>query len=253
MKAKIISKLLKIIFILFWGTFQNYFAQEDFSISDKWDSKYGAGGGLIFHFGMPNLKSLNKSFESFKVGKFDRNFGFMFGGLGYAYIPFLKNVRIGGLGAGMVASKRGLSDGYEKEVEINLNIAGFTIEYSLPFTKNWAISTGVIIGASGYEIIAHKNKSSLNWDDIWKSGFDSLSASKSLLYKITNDNFSITPMLNIDIPFEKFFSFRFGFGYVFSFDSDWKANQKQLYLVPSNLKCDHFFASVGILAGFFVF
>lgn len=240
-------------FIVFFNI-SNFFAQEEYNISSTWDSKMGAGGGVVFNIGTPNLKAFNSALEKLKVQKFENNFIFPFGGVGFAYLPIAKNFRIGGIGTGANVTKKGFSDGYEKETNIVFSNGGFTIEYSIPYIKTIAVSIGAVLGASSIEINIYKNNGTATWDDIWDPGFDSVSVSKAQYYKITSANFSITPTLNIDIPFEKFLCFRIGCGYVFTFENEWKLNnERSIYSVPTNIKSDNFFISFGLMAGFFVF
>ena len=52
-----------------------------------------------------------------------------------------------------------------REVVYCLGGGGVTIEYTLPFVKDFGISVGAVIGAGNMEIQLYRNNGEFNWED----------------------------------------------------------------------------------------
>jgi hypothetical protein len=178
---------------------------------------------------------------------------FVFGGGGYAYIMLVDNLRIGGMGVTGSQRTSGTVGGINKEVKYNCSFGGLSVEYTLPFVKNIAVSVGTVLGMGTTSIEIYQNSGSFNWIDTWKK----VNAGASLTNvsdKIANSFYSVTPTLNVDIPISRFIAVRIGGGYVASFGNDWKINnEKALDGTPSDLSSNSFFIQTGIYFGLFAF
>lgn len=238
------TKILIVILILSC----NFFAQD----KKYFDAPFGGGGGYTPGWIIVNLDDLNKQLIGFGSGQLSKNGFYTSGGAGFVYIGFIPNLRIGGLGFGGSTSESAISNGYEREIVYSISGGGLTVEYTVPFIKNVAVSVGTIIGAGNIQIELYRNSGNFDWVNLWSEVSNIGASSKNISRKLSNDFFLLSPMINIDIPFYRFISFRLGGGYQLAFGKNWKIeNEKQLSNVPSNLNGNGFFIQSGIFFGFF--
>ncbi len=241
----------KFLVLLLVGIYSVSFAQESGSV--KWIAKFGAAGGFTSNVMFPDFSGINSTVNNFGVGDFEGPF-VTWGGSGYAYIMLVDNFRIGGIGFGGSQSKDVVSNGYRKEVKYFIGGGGLTLEYTFPFIKNIAVSVGAMIGGGKVEIEFYKNKGEFTWDNIWKDLEDNSSTNRNVYHKLKNNYFSISPTLNVDVPFNRFLAFRIGVGYLFSVGSEWTADNEQIINnVPDNINGNTFYIQTGLFIGLFAF
>lgn len=240
------NRLASIIFILFLTTIS--FAQE----TKYFDSPFALGGGYTPSWYIPDMDVLNAELKNFGAGDLSTSGFYASGGAGFIYLPFIASqVRFGGMGFGGSTSESNTVSGVSREVVYNLNGGGLTIEYTLPFVRNFGISIGAIIGAGNIEIEINKNSGSFNWD---VAVGELNTSSPDVSRRFSSSYWIISPTINIDIPVNRFVAFRLGAGYQFTFGGDWEAeNGKPLSGVPSAIDGKSFFIQSGIFVGFFSF
>ncbi len=211
-------------------------------------AKFGMAAGFSPVWVMPNLGALNGKTEALGLGSFSNSGMFAWGGSGYAYVLFIKNLRMGGMGYGGSTSLS--SD--NAQVDFSTSGGAFTIEYTLPFVKKIDISFGLMIGGGSQTVSVYSNDGNFNWDGIWDNvGKDSTGSYQEVL---ENSFFTLAPTLNIDLPLNRFLMFRIGGGYIFAIGEEWTAaNDKPVDGVPSDLNGNSFFIQTGIYFGFFAF
>ena len=216
------------------------------------DAPFGGGGGYTPGWIFVNLDDLNKQLVSFGSGQLSKSGFYTSGGAGFIYIGFIPNLRIGGMGFGGSTSESALLNGYEREAVCQISGGGLTVEYTLPFIKNMAISVGSIIGGGCIQIELYRNAGNFDWQSLWSEVSTTASLSSNISRKLSNGFFLLSPMINVDIPFYRFISFRLGGGYQLAVGKSWKVeNEKQLSDVPSKLNGNSFFIQSGIFLGFF--
>ncbi|PKL84065.1 MAG: hypothetical protein CVV24_01455 [Ignavibacteriae bacterium HGW-Ignavibacteriae-3] len=243
------KKLLILAFAVL--SFTSVSAQEGEDVG--WVARFGAAGGFTPAMVFPNLDPINAQIKNMGIGTLSSSGMMIYGGSGYAYIMLIDNLRIGGMGLGGTKSTSGTVGGLSREVKYNFSFAGLTVEYTLPFIKNIAVSVGTIIGMGSNGVEGYQNQGSYSWTDIWKK-VSGASSSNQVSDRITNSFYTITPTLNIDIPLDRFIAFRFGAGYVTSIGSQWKLNNDQnISGVPSDLNNNSFFIQTGIFVGLIAF
>ncbi len=219
-----------------------------------WVSKFGIAGGITPTWIIPNLDDINSKLPAFGVDKLPTSGTFALGGSGYAYVLFIDNLRIGGLGFGGSVSENAVTNGFRKEVSYSYGIGALTIEYTLPFVKGFAVSVGTLVGAGSVELELHQNKGEFDWNNVWAQVSDTSQSTQNISRSIKNGFFTLAPTINIDIPLNRFIAFRIGGGYIFSLGNDWEiANEQSLNNVPSSFNGDSFFIQTGIFLGFFAF
>lgn len=254
-------KKLALLLLLLIGT--KSFAQEGEDVG--WVARFGAAGGVSPSYVFPNIDALTLKIKSIGIPELSKGM-FLFGGGGYAYIMIIDNVRIGGIGLSGTQSTSGkvkvlyTGNPVNREVVYNYGFGGLTVEYTLPFVKNVALSIGGIIGGGSQSIEVYNNELPYTWNSslprsafsINEDPFDKLQSNYAAIIK--NSFFTFTPTLNLDVPINRFIALRVGTGYVMNFSDDWKINNDQNIVgVPKDLSSNNFFIQTGIYFGFFAF
>ncbi len=216
-----------------------------------WVAKFGAAGGFQSFYVMPELNGMNSLAKQFGLKNPAENGVVTWGGGGYAYVMIVPNLRMGGVGFGGQSSEKGLVNGLQREIDYSFGAGAFTLEYSLPFIKNIAVSIGAMIGGGTATIELHQNDGIIDWKEVWNE-FDSPNNFTS--HKMENTFFTFAPTLNVDIPLTRFVAFRVGGGYILALGKDWTAdNGIDIVNVPNNLNSNSFFIQTGLYFGFFAF
>lgn len=218
------------------------------------DTPFGGGGGYTPGWYFPNLESINKEQSIIGIPKLSESGFYSSGGAGFVYIGFVDYLRIGGMGFGGSTSEASSKDvnGFTKEVIYNLSGGGLTVEYSLPFVRNIAVSVGFLFGGANIKIDVYNNNGNFSWDDVWSETQND--STQNINRSLSNSFFIFAPTLNVDIPFNRFISFRIGGGYQITFGDDWKVdNDRTINNIPSDLNGNTFFLQSGIFIGFFSF
>ncbi|NWF89470.1 MAG: hypothetical protein HXY50_08400 [Ignavibacteriaceae bacterium] len=236
---------LYILVILFSFTL---FAQD----KKYFDAPFGGGGGYTPGWIFVNLDELNYQLVGFGSGQLTKSGFYTSGGAGFMYIGFVPGLRLGGMGFGGSTSESTAKDGINREAVYQIAGGGFTIEYTLPFIKNMAVSVGAVLGGGNIQIELYRNSGNFNWQDLWSEITIVNSNTANVSRKLSNSFFLVSPTLNIDIPFYRFLSFRIGTGYQLALGKSWKIeNDQALSGVPSKLNGNSFFIQTGIFVGFF--
>jgi len=241
-----------ILFMLFIFSIDLIYAQEGDEVG--WVARFGAAGGFTPAMVFPNLDPVNAQIKNMGIENLSNSGMFLLGGSGYAYIMLVDNLRIGGMGIGGTKSTSGIVSGLNKEVKYNYGFGGVTLEYTLPFIKNIAVSVGAILGAGSSSIEIYQNSGSKNWADTWKKVGGGNVSSNQVSDIITNSFFTFVPTLNVDIPLSRFIAFRIGGGYIATIGDKWTLNNNQSITgVPSDLSSNSLFIQTGIYFGLFAF
>lgn len=240
-----------ILFLLVVIAYNKITAQEGEEVG--WVSRFGIAGGLNPIMIFPNLNPINEEVKKMGIEELNKSGFILWGGSGYAYIMMIDNLRVGGIGFGGSTSSSGKVGEFDKEVIYNFGLGGLTIEYTLPFIKNIAVSVGAIIGTGSISIEIYQSNNNYNWETIWNRVNDGI-MSRDVSDKISQSYFLFSPTLNCDIPVNRFISARIGGGYNFTFNKKWKLNNdRNISGVPSNLTANTFFIQTGIYFGFFAY
>ncbi len=219
-----------------------------------WVARFGAAVGVTPAYVFPNFDPINAQVKEMKIDQLSNSGMFVIGGGGYAYIMLVDNLRIGGMGVTGTKSTSGTVSGLNKEVKYNYSFGGVSVEYTLPFIQNIAVSVGTVIGMGTTSVEIYQNSGTFNWIDTWRKVNSGIVMTNQVSDKITNSFYSVTPTLNIDIPLSRFVAVRVGGGYVASFGNDWKINNdKSLSGTPSDLSSNSFFIQTGIFFGLIAF
>ncbi len=235
---------------------QNIMPQD----SPYYDAPFGGGGGYLGGWVTPKLDGINLKLNYLGFSSLSTHGFYTSGGEGFIYLGIIKNFRIGGIGFGgsfSASSSQTLTYAWNnspsilyKEAIYSLSGGGLTIEYTLPYVKNFGISIGTIIGRGNLSIQLNSNSGSISWSDYWKS-FNNLSVN-SYSTQLKNNYWFFSPTLNIDVPLYYLVSFRIGVGYQFTFGSNWTYdNNQEILNPPSDINGNNLFLQVGVFVGLF--
>ncbi len=238
-------KNLFIIIFLFAGS-AAYSQQAQF-----FDAPFGGGIGYVPAWYIPEISPVN-DFLPEGMSELSTNGFYSSGIAGFIYIGFVKNLRIGGMGFGGSLNTTQKINTVNREVVYSLGGGGITLEYTLPFIKDFGVSIGSVIGVGNMEIHLYGNNSAFEWNAVWEDFSDPNLSSESYNKLLKNNFWMITPTINIDYPIYRFVSLRLGAGYQITFASDWTAdNDIPLSGIPANINSNTFFIQSGIFIGFF--
>ncbi len=209
-------------------------------------SKFGMAAGVNVNYFTPKLDGLNDKLTKAGLPEFSKGI-FTYGGSGYVYVLFVRNLRFGGIGFG---GSQTVADG-NKSAKLTLSGGGVTVEYTLPQVRSFALSFGAIIGGGKLSLDLYDKTSSMNWDDVWNE-YEGDAEAKHI--DISSSYFLFAPTVNAEFLLSRLIAFRVGIGYQFAIAENWEVyNEQNLNNVPSNFSGNGFFANVGILIGLFVF
>jgi len=223
--------------------------------SKYFDAPFGGGGGFTPGFIFPNMEPLNNVLPA-DFPKLSNKAVFTTGGAGFFYIGLIKFLRIGGGGFGGSTSEmvQSPSDNFRREVDYSIGGGGLTIEYTIPFIRDFGISVGAMIGGGSIQAEIYKNKGSFSWNDLTGEFGSAGSQSDDISRKISGSYWLISPLLNIDIPIYRFVSIRVGGGYQMTLGESWTIENNQDFAdVPTEFNGNSFFIQTGIFLGFFAF
>jgi hypothetical protein len=248
------SRIFVLIIIIISATI-NILPQE----SSFYDAPLGGGIGYIPGWIMPKVDGINAQLKNIDFPGLPSGGFYSSGVSGFIYLGALKNFRIGGFGFGSSKSNtgeyyysnsNGESGMEQRETNYSLTGGGLSLEYTLPFVKDIAVSVGTLLGRGSLSIGMYRNNGSAGWQAVWRGLYSSSTSSLTM----KNSYWLFSPTLNIEIPAYHMLCFRIGAGYQFTFGSNWTYdNDKDISNVPSNINGNSFFIQTGIFIGLFSF
>jgi len=226
------------------------FSQSESQIG--WIAKFGAAGGFTPVIIFPDYDVVNSKITQLGMNELSGPM-FAMGGGGYAYVMIIDNLRLGGIGFSGLKTETSKSGNLNNETNYSLGGGALTIEYTMPFVKNMALSAGFMIGGGSLDIDTYQNAGEFSWNGVW----DDIVATSPTTYSevsIKNSFYFVTPTINLDFPITRFLALRGGVGYQFTFGNDWEiGNERKLTGVPAGLNGNGFVIQTGILIGLFAF
>lgn len=238
---------------LFIITAHNIMPQD----SPFYDAPFGGGGGYTGGWIMPNVDGINVQLKNFDVPSLPSSGLYTSGGAGFIYLGFIRNLRVGGMGFSGSRTTSAIFypiyagpspypyTNYNREAVYSISGGGLTLEYTLPFVKDFGVSVGAVIGRGSLNIQLYSNMGTITWDNYWNAAPGSSSSLK-------NSFWLFTPTLNVDVPAYHLLSFRIGAGYQYTFGSSWTYdNNKDITNAPSDINGNSFYIQAGIFVGLF--
>ena len=255
------NKILALLFIFIAAT-QIIFPQE----SSFYDAPFGGGGGYVGGWIVPNVNGINAQLKNFGVPNLPSSGFYTSGGSGFIYLGVIPNLRIGGIGFSgshstssttliNISESGGPTPTYVNEMKeaiYSLSGGGLTIEYTLPFIKNFGVSLGATIGRGSLTVQLYKNIGNYDWQYFWQQAENSTSSTFSS--SIKNSFWIFNPTLSFDFPAYHLICIHVGTGYQLTFGDSWTYdNDNKLLNVPWGIRGNSFFIQTGIYVGLFSF
>jgi hypothetical protein len=136
-------------------------------------SFFSVGGGILGAYFTPDLSSFNTNVAQPFVGKNYRQEVWMVGGQGFITLPWIKNLRIGGMGYSGTSVDCGcidtvLNNGVDtvnRYLTYQVGYAALTLDYVLPLrTGRFHFVPGIALGYGSVNIYARQAANRLNFD-----------------------------------------------------------------------------------------
>ncbi|HEY3874239.1 MAG TPA: hypothetical protein VGM92_02085 [Candidatus Kapabacteria bacterium] len=135
-------------------------------------SFFSVGGGVLGAYFIPDFSAFNPNIAQKFTGMNYRQQVWMIGGQGFVTIPWVKNLRVGGMGYSGTSSDCGCSDTIypsgdtlNRYLTYSIGYAALTIDYVLPLrTGHFHIVPGIALGFGSVNIFARQAASRLNFD-----------------------------------------------------------------------------------------
>lgn len=123
---------------------------------------FAVAGGPMGGIFMPNLDAFNEKVAMPFVRQNISNTVFMIGGQGFISVPWIKNLRVGGLGYGGRTEQCCFDTTIEgtsvsRTLEYNIGYGGVSLDYVLPLNmKSFWIVPGIVLGLGSVELYAQQ-------------------------------------------------------------------------------------------------
>lgn len=148
--------------------------EELYQDEDKSSPSYfSVGGGVLGAYFIPNFSSFNTNVAQPFTGMNYKQQVWMIGGQGFITIPWVKNLRVGGMGYSGTSSDCGCTtvvdsasgDTLNRYLTYSVGYAALTIDYVLPLrTGRFHIVPGIALGYGAVNIFARQAANRLNFD-----------------------------------------------------------------------------------------
>lgn len=218
-------------------------------------AKMGFFGGFTPGWLFVDVEPINKFLQNSGGAAFKEDGVFMFGGAGAAYIMFVPNLRVGGLGMGGTISSTSLDgQNLRRDADLNVSLAGVTVEYVVPIVTRLDVSFGVMLGGGGLDLtLRQDNGGNSRWDEEWKYfGGDPTARIYNLTRKYSGSYFVWVPSVNIEYALLGWVGVRLGASYVGMSAPSWQVDdQYDLLGVPDDVHGKGFMLQAGFFVGTF--
>lgn len=216
--------------------------------------KVGGAGGFTPSWGLFKFEEINKVLKSSGMPELSTDPMYLAGGVGYGYIMFLKNVRLGGRGVtGVVSSSSiDLATGVKKNVDYQISYGGFLIDYVVPIAEKLDVAIGVTLGGGSVNItMTRDNGKFIQWGGMWDE-FGKNDPTTNVTRHLNGTFFTAQPGASVEYAILQWFQLRMGVTYPYMSNATWKLEaDKEILGVPSKLKADGPVITAGIMFGFF--
>jgi hypothetical protein len=193
---------------------------------------FAVGGGPIGGVFMANLDAFNRNIAQPFVGKEINNSIFMIGGQGFISVPWVENLRVGGMGYGGVSEQccvDSVVNGttVSRSLEYRIGYGGLTLDYVLPLNlgKFWIVP-GVVLGLGSIELFAQQaqGRDSLDLTREFGTGA-SAPVGVNRTHTYHSSFFTYMPQIQFEYSPMGFMMLRASVGYQGTVMGDWEVDQ----------------------------
>lgn len=221
-------------------------------------AKVGAFGGFTPGWLFVDVKPLNAFLGQAGGAPLKEHGVFMAGGGGAAYIMFVPNLRVGGVGMGGAISSTSLSAaGVRRDAELSVGYGGVTVEYVIPVVDRLDIAVGGMLGTGGIDITLRQDIGGYKrWSDEWgffgTGDYQNGSQIPSITRRYSGSFFVYAPSVSVEYAILGWLGARVGGSYVGMAAPSWELdNEYDLLGVPENISGRGFMLNAGIFVGTF--
>ncbi len=188
----------------------------------------------------------------------------LFGGAGSAYIMFVPNLRVGGVGMGgsiKSTSLQKFSNGtsIRRDAELHVGFGGVTLEYVLPVFERFDIAVGTMLGTGGIDITLRQDRGlGLTWNEEWgnfgSGNYNDPTGNSvgNITRKLSGNYFVWIPSVNFEYALLGWVGLRLGASYVGMSAPSWEVDDHyDLIGVPDKISGKGFMISAGAFVGTF--
>lgn len=217
-------------------------------------AKMGGAGGFTPFYLFMDVNPINEILRKSNAAEFDNGRMLLLGGQGYAYIYVVKNLRIGGMGAGGSMKSRSLQGSTRREVQMDVGFGGLTVDYVIPVVPRLDVAVGILLGSGGVDLsINRDNGTGKVWDDLWSEFGDSLAA-QEYTRKMSGSFFIYQPSVNVEFALLRWVGIRAGVSYLGMAGGSWQLDSKyDIYGVPSTVSGRGLMINAGVFMGTFLY
>ena len=209
----------------------------------------GAGGGVTPTWYWIRTSTINTELAKKSFPALSGDGMFIMGGQGYAYLPFVPNLRIGGIGAGGSLESSETRNGIYRSVSLKTNFGGINLEYVFPFGRFHAAIGGVLAAGSQSFILEQTADGPKQWDNV----LDPISpGTPDTRHEFSNVFFSWQPAVTAEFDVNPFIVAGLTGGYYGTSGSKWKVDGNfDLNGLP-DLELNGYFLRLTVTVGLFL-
>jgi hypothetical protein len=221
--------------------------------------KFGGAGGFTQNLLFLDLDPINQVITANKGAALNNNPVFMMGGQGYAYILFVKNLRLGGIGMSGSMSSRSIDpnqNNLRRDVQLSVGYGGITAEYVVPVVSRLDVTFGTVIGWGNLTMRMTHGQGDVAWDTLWSQFGSSQSSVPQFTHKVSGSFFLLQPSVSVEYAVLRYLGLRVGAGYSSTIGTSWTFDDQQdsqVIGVPSGVSGKGFTINAGIYLGTFIF
>jgi hypothetical protein len=216
---------------------------------------FAVGGGPIFGLFMPNLDAFNKNIAQPFVHTEISNSVLMVGGQGFISVPWVKNLRVGGIGMGGRTQQCCVDDTVNlntvsRTLEYNIGYGALSVDYVLPLNLGkFYIVPGVVLGLGSVEVFAQQaqQRGIASMDDEFGA------ADINVTHNYHSTFFTYTPQVQFEYTIKGFMMLRAAVGYQGTAMGKWEADRDVTITTPlfDDVNGNGLIASFGVFFGLF--
>ncbi len=212
----------------------------------------GGGAGAVPTFLFLRLNDLNASLAQGQLPALNGSGIFLMGGGGYFYTGFIRNLRIGGVGAGgsITNASDVVMNGVTKTTKLSMSYWGVSLEYVIPF-GDFHVAAGGVLGGGSMTLTLTSNVTSVDWNELVKM-FGDRTFTNLMRHQLSRGYFAYQPTISLEYVPHPLISVRLTGGYYGMNNGGWTLNDDTPVTGAPALKIAGSFLQLGIFVGAFL-
>lgn len=180
----------------------------------------------------------------------------MYGGAGAAYVMFIPNLRIGGVGmSGSIKSTALDASGIRREAKLDVGYGGVTLEYVVPIMERLDFAFGTMLGGGGIDIILREDVGGIQtwngeWSNFGSGNYQNGGQVRNITRTLSGSFFVVVPSVSVEYAILGWAGIRLGASYVAMLSPSWTVDDKyELLGVPTKVNGQGFMLNLGLFVG----